>query len=104
MPFLAAVQVKHHPRGAPTRVESVRDLHGALTSAHSFFHMGILVTNTRFTPDAAWFADQNRQLLRLRDLPHLRRWLRNDFDNEAEWQEFPSKVTLTPGVEINGLF
>lgn len=100
MPFLVAAQVKHHPRGRPTPVKTVRDFLGALTSAHSNFHMGILVTNTRFTPDATWFAQQNGKLLRLRDLSSLRRWFRNDFDNEAEWQEIPSKVILTRGVEI----
>jgi len=100
LPFLLGIQAKHHSRGGQTRVESVRDLHGALTSAHSHFHMGMPVTNTRFTPDAVWFAEQNRKLLRLRDLGHLRRWFRNDFSNETEWQEIPSRVTLTPGVEI----
>jgi hypothetical protein len=99
-PFLLAVQAKHHRRGGPTRVESIRDLHGALTSTHSPFHMGMLVTNTRFTPDATWFGEQNRKLLRLRDLDHLRRWFRGDFSNEAEWHEIPSKVKLAPGVEI----
>lgn len=52
IPFLLVVQVKHHRTGQPTRVGSVRDLRGALTSAGSPFHMGLLVTNTRFTPDA----------------------------------------------------
>lgn len=100
LPFLLAVQAKHHRRGGPTGVESIREFHGALTSTHSPFHMGMLVTNTRFTPDATWFAEQNRRLLRLRDLEHLRRWFRRDFSNEAEWNEIPSKVTLALGVEI----
>ena len=108
VPFLVAVQAKHHRTSRPTSVSSVRDFHGALTSSGSPFHIGIIVTNTAFTPDAQWFANQNTKLIRLRDLGDLRRWLRDDYDNEFEWREIPTKVTLAPGVEIaiprKGLF
>jgi hypothetical protein len=107
-PFLVAVQVKHHRTSTPTKVGSIRDFHGSLTSNGSPFHIGLVVTNTNFTADARWFADQNSKLIRLRDLPHLRRWLRDEFDNEFEWREIPTRVILAPGVEIEiprkGLF
>ena len=46
--------------------------------------------------------------MRLRDLQDLRRWLKDDFDNEFEWREIPDRIVLAPGVEIaiprQGLF
>lgn len=62
--------------------------------------MGVIVTNTSFTADAKWFAGNNQTLLRLRDLEDMRRWLRNDFDNQFEWREIPDEVELAPGVKI----
>lgn len=46
------------------------------------FRVGLLVTNTAFTKDARWLAEQanNRALLRLRDFDDLRRWLLDQFD------------------------
>ncbi len=108
VPFLVAVQVKHHRTNRSTAVGSVRDFHGSLVSGGSPFHIGLIVTNTTFSPDAQWFADQNSKLIRLRDLQDLRRWLKDDYENEFEWREIPSKVKLAPGVEIEiprqGLF
>jgi hypothetical protein len=108
VPFLVAVQVKHHRTGRSTSVGSVRDFHGSLTSGGLPFHIGLIVTNTTFSPDAQWFAEQNSRLIRLRDLRDLRRWLRDDYENEFEWREIPTKVKLAPGVEIEiprqGLF
>lgn len=108
VPFLVAVQVKHHRTSRSTSVGSVRDLRGLLASGGSPFHIGLLVTNTTFSPDARWFADQNSKLIRLCDLRDLRRWLRDDYENEFEWREIPTKVKLAPGVEIEiprqGLF
>ena len=101
IPFLLAVQVKHHGIDKPTVVGNIRDFHGTLTSNSSPFHIGIVVTNTYFTADAQWFANQNKKLIRLRDLQDLRRWFKNDYDNEFEWREIPAKVTLAPGVEID---
>jgi hypothetical protein len=62
--------------------------------------MGMIVTNTSFTADAQWFADNNQNLLRLRDMKDISRWMKNDFMNEAEWREIPEKVELASGVTI----
>lgn len=99
-PFLLAVQVKHHRTPRKTGSGEVRDFHGVLTSRTSPFHMGMIVTNTAFSPDARWFAAQNQALLRLRDLEDLRRWLQSDFANEAEWKEIPEEVELARGIRI----
>lgn len=100
VPFLLAVQSKHHRGSVKTTVRDVRDFHGVLTARHAQFHMGILATNTAFTPDAKWFAEQNQRLMRLRDLADLRRWIREDFVNEAEWREIPEVIELAPGIRV----
>ena len=99
-PFLLAVQVKHHHAGAHTGSRDVRDFHGAVASRGSPFNLGLLVTNTGFTPDARWFAQQNAALLRLRDLTDLRRWLHDDFVNDSEWREIPEFIEVAPGIRI----
>lgn len=99
-PFLIGVQVKHHRVPTKTGSSEVRNFHGVLTSLQSPFHIGMIVTNTAFTADARWFAENNSILLRLRDLADLRRWLRNDFVNEAEWREIPDEIQLAPGIRI----
>ena len=103
VPFLLAVQAKHHRGRTKTGVSAVRDFHGVLAGQQSSFHMGIIATNTTFTPDAVWFAEHNQRLLRLRSLPDLKRWIRNDFSNEAEWREIPRTIELAPGVRIDVL-
>lgn len=100
MPFLMAVQVKHHRLDRRSPVSEVRDFHGAISSGNSPFQLGMFVTNTGFTPDAIWFGKQNSNLLKLRGNEDLRRWLQDDFDNKAEWREIPEKIILAPGVEI----
>jgi hypothetical protein len=67
MPFLMAVQARHviHQNGkigpAP-----LRELLGSVQT-HGF-NAGLLVTNTSFTPDALWLAQQRAFLLRLGDI------------------------------------
>jgi Restriction endonuclease/XPA protein C-terminus len=100
-PFLLAAQVKHHRTTRNTVVSDVRDFHGAIASKTSPFHVGMIVTNTGFTPDAMWFAGNNRTLLRLRHLTDLKRWLKCDFCNESEWREIPKHIELAPGITIN---
>jgi hypothetical protein len=100
-PFLLAVQAKHHRSNRKTGVPDVRDFHGVLNSRITPFHMGMIITNTSFTADARWFADNNQTLLRLRDIRDLSRWMKNDFVNESEWREIPDKVELAPGVTID---
>jgi len=101
VPFLLAVQVKHHRTPRKTSVGDVRDLSGVINSNNLPFHMGMLVTNTSFTADASWFAENNQKLLRMRSLPDLQRWFKNDFVNEAEWREIPNSVELAPGISIS---
>jgi restriction endonuclease Mrr len=99
LPFLGAVQVKHH-RNSRTREGSptVRDFAGAI-SGHPF-SAGILVTNTGFTPDAEWFARERTNLIRLRGFTDIRRWLQNNFTDPQEWREIPPELALAPGVTI----
>jgi Restriction endonuclease len=97
-PFLLGVQVKHHRSRAKTGVSDVRDFHGVLTAGHSPFHMGIIATNTTFTFDAQWFAENNQRIMRLRDLKDLQRWLRYDFMNDCEWREIPERIQLAPRI------
>jgi len=98
-PFLGAAQVKHHRD--PSIAEgpgTVRDFAGVI-AGHPF-SAGILVTNTSFSPDAQWFAREHAGLIRLRDYHDVRRWMLNQFDDEAEWREIPSSITLCPGVVV----
>jgi len=43
---------------------------------------------------------QNRAFLRLRDFDDLRRWLREQFDAEADWREIPDTIALAPGITV----
>lgn len=99
-PFLLAVQAKHHRKQKNTGVPVVRDFHGVLSSANLPFNAGIIVTNTAFTPDAHWFANNNAALLRLRNVQDLQRWLKGDFANDSEWREIPETIELASGIEI----
>ena len=100
-PFLVAAQVKHHHKQeTKTKVSDVRDFHGVLTSSGAWFHLGFLVTSTTFTADAHWFANRNQQIMRLRDLADLCRWMRSDFATEHEWREIPDIIEVGRGVTI----
>jgi hypothetical protein len=99
-PFLIGIQVKHHRRIMNTGPADVRDLHGVISACQYGFNAGMLVTNTSFTPDAIWYAQNQPSILRLRDLKDLTRWLRNDFANEEEWREIPETIELAPGTKI----
>jgi hypothetical protein len=97
--FLLAAQVKHHATGRPVTREDVDRL---LSWKDSVFRLGLLVTNTQFTAPARWIAQQerNRHFLRLREFSDLKRWLYDNFDDDAEWSELPSFIELAPGVSI----
>jgi len=98
-PVLGAAQVKHH-RNPDTKEgpSTVREFAG--TIAGHPFDVGLLVTNTSFSPDAEWYAREHARPLRLRDLRDIRRWLLNNFSDEAEWREIPPSLELCPGVII----
>ena len=97
--YLLAVQVKHHRGDSKTGRQAVDRL---LAWRDSDFSLGLLVTNTGFTRDARWVAEQvhNRSFLRLRDFEDVRRWMMDNFSAEAEWREIPEVITLAPGVEV----
>ncbi len=100
VPYLGAVQVKH-TRSPVKKIgpRAVRELAGVLNNQP--FQVGMVVTNTSFTPDAEWFAEQQRSLIRLRDMHDLRRWIAAEFTDEAEWREMPRQIELCPGVTVD---
>jgi hypothetical protein len=98
VPGVIAVQVKHSTHNRTVGSAVVRDLAGVLS--RSGLNAGIIVTNTRFTPDARWFAQQMGSLIRLRDLDDLRRWLQNEFGGDDVYDELPRSIQLAPGLEF----
>jgi hypothetical protein len=79
--------------------EVVRGLSGVLQDP--WFQIGMVVTNTSFTPDAEWFARQQRPLIKLCGMQDLKRWIASEFTDEAEWREMPRKIELCPGVTVD---
>ncbi len=100
-PFLGAVQAKHH-RDPRYKVgpRPVREFEGVLAS-NRLFAAGMIVTNTSFTPDAKDFAMRSQSNLRLRDFQDLRRWICDNFTDDAEWREIPSRIQLCDGILID---
>jgi hypothetical protein len=100
LPFIGAAQIKHH-RSRTKRVgpQVIREAAASL-GAHPF-SVRMLITNTTFTPDAEWFAKHHAPLLRLRNEHDLRRWIRANFTDDAEWREIPETIELCPGVTVN---
>ncbi|MCK9374623.1 MAG: restriction endonuclease [Syntrophobacterales bacterium] len=99
VPCLMAVQVKHTAlRDRKIGPQPVRDLLGTVQTLG--LNVGLIVTNTTFTPDALWVAEQRPLLVRLCDFDNLCRWLRNDFLQEHEWRDLPKQIELCPGVII----
>ena len=100
VPFLGAVQVKHHrERNRKTGPGPVRELAGIMSSR--LLQIGMVVTNTSFTADARWFAEHQPAIIRLRDMSDLKRWIASNFTDEAEWREMPVVLELSPGVTID---
>jgi transcriptional regulator with XRE-family HTH domain len=97
--FLMAAQIKHH-RGDRTTCRP--DVDRLLSWKDSPFRIGVMVTNTSFSQDARWLADQvnNRAFLRLRDFEDLKRWLRGQFASEFDWRELPDVISLAPGITV----
>jgi hypothetical protein len=98
-PFIGAAQIKHHR--SPMKFMGPRPVRefSAVLGAHPF-DVGVLITNTTFTPDARWFAKHHAPLLRLRTGQDLRRWVSSQFTDEEEWREIPTSIELCPGVVI----
>jgi hypothetical protein len=98
-PLLGAAQVKHH-RDPTTKEKpsTVREFAGTITG-HPLA-VGLLITNTSFSPDAEWYARERAKLLRLRDFGDIKRWLLDNFSDEAEWREISSSIEVCPGVVV----
>lgn len=94
-----AGQMKHHQRDQKTGRDAVDRL---LAWKDSYFGVGLLVTNTNFTHDAVWTAQQERnaRFLRLRDFTDLKRWMEGQFGAKEDWREIPDRIELAPGVVI----
>jgi transcriptional regulator with XRE-family HTH domain len=97
--FLMAAQIKHH---RSDRTTGRPDVDRLLAWKDSLIRIGLMVTNTSFSQDARWLADQvnNRAFLRLRDFEDLKRWLRGQFDSELDWRELPDVISLAPGITV----
>jgi hypothetical protein len=98
-PFIGAAQIKHHR--SPLKhmgPRTIREFSAAL-GAHPF-DVGVLITNTSFTPDAKWFAKHHAPLLRLRNGQDLRRWVASQFTDQEEWREIPTSIELCQGVIV----
>jgi transcriptional regulator with XRE-family HTH domain len=97
--FLMAAQMKHHRSDHTTGRPDVDRL---LAWKDSPFRIGLMVTNTSFSQDARWLADQvnNRAFLRLRDFEDLKRGLSGQFDSEFDWRELPDVISLAPGITV----
>jgi len=53
VPFMLAVQAKHHRTERKTGSPDVQRFLGAIRTSRPPFHLGMIVTNTSFTPNAA---------------------------------------------------
>jgi len=62
---------------------------------------GLLVTNTSFTANAAWVVENHKHIIRLRDFEDLRRWIADNFADEAEWREVPERIEYARGKFIS---
>lgn len=99
-PFLGAAQLKHHRKATTTTpVQDIREFRGAIGGLP--IDIGVVVTNTTFTPDAEWLAQNRSPILRLRDMRSLRRWVAGNFIDDADWRELPQEIELCPGVKID---
>lgn len=98
-PFIIGVQAKHHKHPKyKTGPSPVKELQTVIDTQP--FNAGLLVTNTTFTPHAHWFAEKRHNLIRLRDLIDLSRWIMDNFLDEEESREIPEEIELCPGVRI----
>lgn len=99
LPYLLATQVKHHRLPSKrTGPNAVKDLQAIISTQP--FQAGLLVTNTTFTPNAHWFAKHRSNIVRLRDMQDLKRWIWDNFTDKEEWRDIPSEIELSPGVTV----
>jgi len=99
VPYVLAVQVKHSKAGRHVGPAVVRELRGVIATQP--LCIGLIVTNTSFTPDAAWTAQQMPTLIRLRDFETLKKWLNDEFSGEDVYDELPRTIQLAPGLTVS---
>ena len=71
--LLCLVEAKRHKKTRPVGVSLVRSLYGTLDDHHAT--MGMLVTTSRFSPDARSFQERHKYKLSLKDFPDVVSWL-----------------------------
>ncbi len=98
VPYLLAAQIKHSRKNRPVSASVVRDFRGAIAPLP--IDIGMIVTNTSFTPDAEWTARQLPKIIRLRDLENLKRWLANELDESMILKDFPNVIEVAPRLVI----
>lgn len=98
-PYILAVQAKHHRQAlTKTGAGDVQQFAGAI--ARREIQAGALITNTSFTPDARWLAENASKLLMLRDFRDIQRWLRGNFVDLAERRDLPSEIELGRNIVV----
>ena len=101
VPIIGAVQVKHHDSvHGKTGVDAIQRMEGVMSKHNRQLNLGMVVTNTSFTADAQWMANDSGIYLRLRDEPDIDRWIKGDFSSEEELREFPEEIQLTRHLSI----
>ncbi len=99
-PFLIGVQSKHHKSwSGKVGVREVREFDAVIRNRP--LQAGLLVTNTSFTPNATWEIENHKHIVRLRDFEDLRRWIADNFVDEADWREIPERIEYAPGKFIS---
>jgi len=98
-PYLLAVEVKSHRDGSSTSVSAVRNFYGAIQGLP--VRGGVLITNTTFTMDARWFAEQRNHLITLRDFDHLSCWIRDDFALTEPLRDLPAVMHLRKDLKLD---
>ncbi|MBX3390579.1 MAG: restriction endonuclease [Phycisphaeraceae bacterium] len=95
--ILIGVQCEHHSGDQKTGRPKLGSL---LRWKGSDFQIGVMVTNTSFTQDARFEAQQphNRSFLRLRGFAHLSEWIRENYTAAFEADELPNEIELAPGT------
>ena len=93
-----AVQVKHSRVNRNVSSKVVRELTGAVDKPK--ISAGVIVTNTRFTPDAQWEARNAQKIIQLYDFEDLRRWLRNEVVDDDVYDDLPPFIELADGLRV----
>ena len=98
IPVVLAVQVKHSRVNRNVSSSVVRELTGAVDKPK--ISAGVIVTNTRFTPDAQWEARNARKIISLYDFEDLRRWLRDEVARDDVYDDLPPYIELADGLRV----